>query len=68
MSEHTRNFSLIGHSGAGKTALSEAMLFDMGVVNRIGRISDGTTTSDYDSGEIERGRSRSGEMERDRAR
>ena len=30
------------------------MLFDMGVVNRIGRISDGTTTSDYDSGEIER--------------
>ena len=54
MSEHTRNFSLIGHSGAGKTALSEAMLFDMGVVNRIGRISAGTTTSDYDSGEIER--------------
>ncbi len=54
MSEQTRNFSLIGHSGAGKTALSEAMLFDMGVVNRIGRISDGTTTSDYDSGEIER--------------
>ena len=54
MSEQTRNVSLCGHSGAGKTALSEAMLFNMGVVNRLGRISDGTTTSDYDSGEIER--------------
>ena len=54
MSEQTRNFSLCGHSGAGKTALSEAMLFNMGVVNRLGRIDDGTTTSDYDSAEIER--------------
>ncbi len=54
MSEQTRNFSLCGHSGAGKTALSEAMLFNMGVVNRLGRINDGTTISDYDSGEIER--------------
>ena len=54
MSEQTRNFSLCGHSGAGKTVLSEAMLFNMGVVNRLGRIDDGTTTSDYDSAEIER--------------
>jgi len=54
LSEQIRNFSLCGHSGAGKTALAEAMLFNMGVVNRLGRISDGTTTSDYDSGEIER--------------
>ena len=54
MNGQTRNFSLCGHSGAGKTALSEAMLFNMGVVNRLGRISDGTTISDYDSGEIER--------------
>ena len=54
MSEQTRNFSLCGHSGAGKTALSEAMLFNMGVVNRLGRIDDGTTTSDCDSAEIER--------------
>ena len=54
MSEQTKNFSLCGHSGAGKTALSEAMLFNMGVVNRLGRIDDGTTTSDYDSAEIER--------------
>ena len=54
MSEQTRNFSLCGHSSVGKTALSEAMLFNMGVVNRLGRIDDGTTTSDYDSAEIER--------------
>ncbi len=54
MSEQTRNFSLCGHSGVGKTALSEAILFNMGVVNRLGRIDDGTTTSDYDSAEIER--------------
>ena len=54
MSEQTRNFSLCGHSGVGKTALSEAMLFNMGVVNRLGRIDDGTTTADYDSAEIER--------------
>ncbi len=54
MSEQTRNLSLCGHSGAGKTVLSEAMLFNMGVVNRLGRIDDGTTTSDYDSAEIER--------------
>ena len=54
LGEQTRNFSLCGHSGAGKTALSEAMLFNMGIVNRLGRINDGTTISDYDSGEIER--------------
>lgn len=54
MSEQTRNFSLCGHSGAGKTVLSEAMLFNMGVVNRLGRIDEGTTTSDCDSAEIER--------------
>jgi elongation factor G len=52
--EQIRNIALCGHSGAGKTALSEAMLFNMGVVNRLGRIEDGSTTSDYDSGEIER--------------
>ena len=54
MSGQIRNFSLCGHSGAGKTALSEAMLFNMGVVNRLGHINDGTTTSDDDPGEIQR--------------
>jgi elongation factor G len=52
--EQIRNFALCGHSGAGKTALSEAMLFNMGVVNRLGRIAEGTTASDYDREEIER--------------
>lgn len=52
--EQIRNFALCGHSGAGKTSLSEAMLFNMGIVNRMGRIQDGTTVSDYDKGEIER--------------
>jgi len=53
-SEQIRNVALCGHSGAGKTALSEAVVFNMGITNRLGRIEDGTTISDYDSGEIER--------------
>ncbi len=52
--DQIRNFALCGHSGAGKTSLSEAMLYNMGIVNRIGRIQDGTTVSDYDKGEIDR--------------
>ncbi len=53
-SDQIRNIALCGHSGAGKTALSEALAFNMGLVNRLGRVEDGTTLSDYDSGEIER--------------
>lgn len=53
-SDQIRNIALCGHSGAGKTALSEAFAFNMGLVNRLGRVEDGTTLSDYDSGEIER--------------
>jgi len=49
-----RNVALIGHGGAGKTSLSEAMLFDIGAVNRIGKVEDGTTTSDFDDEEIRR--------------
>ena len=52
--EQIRNIAVCGHSGAGKTMLSEAMLFNMGITNRMGRIEDGTTVSDYDKGEIER--------------
>ena len=52
--EQIRNFVLCGHSGAGKTSLVEAMLFNMSKVNRLGRIADGTTASDYDKDEIER--------------
>ncbi len=47
-SEQLRNVVLLGHSGAGKTMLGEAMLFASGVTNRLGRVEDGNTVSDYD--------------------
>ena len=50
--ERLRNVVLLSHSGAGKTTLSEAMLFASGAVNRLGKIETGTTTSDYDPDEI----------------
>ena len=50
--ENIRNLVLLSHNGAGKTSLSEAILFDCGVINRLGRVDDGTTTSDYDPIEV----------------
>ena len=49
-----RNVALVGHGGCGKTSLASAMLFDMGAVNRLGRVDDGTTVTDFDPDEIER--------------
>ena len=49
-----RNVALVGHSGAGKTQLLSTLLFDAGAVNRIGRVDDGTTVTDYDEEEIAR--------------
>ncbi|MCC7262056.1 MAG: elongation factor G [Candidatus Latescibacteria bacterium] len=49
-----RNVALTGHSGAGKTALAEAMLFAAGQLKRLGRVEDGTTVSDYTKEEVER--------------
>src|SRR5918998_3229067 len=49
-----RNVALAGHSGAGKTQLVSALLFDAGAVNRFGRVDDGTTVTDYDEEEISR--------------
>jgi elongation factor G len=49
-----RNVAVVGHSGAGKTQLVSAMLFDAGAVNRFGRVDDGTTVTDYDEEEIAR--------------
>jgi elongation factor G len=49
-----RNVVLLSHSSAGKTSLAEAMLFDSGAISRLGSVTDGTTTSDYDPSEIKR--------------
>ena len=49
-----RNVAFVGHSGAGKTQLISALLFDTGAVNRLGRVDDGTTVTDYDDEEIAR--------------
>ena len=53
-SEHLRNVALIGHGGAGKTSLAEAMLFSAGSTTRLGRVEEGNTLSDYHPDEIER--------------
>lgn len=45
--EQIRNIALISHSGAGKTTLTEAMLFRCGIVDRLGKVDDGTTVSDW---------------------
>lgn len=49
-----RNFAIVGHATAGKTTLAEAMLLCGGVINRMGSIAQGTTTSDYHVGEQQR--------------
>ncbi|MEA3164453.1 MAG: elongation factor [Verrucomicrobiota bacterium] len=49
-----RNFAIVGHASCGKTILSEAMLACSGTINRMGRIVDGTTVSDYHASEKQR--------------
>ena len=49
--ENIRNVVLLSHNGAGKTSISEAALFDSGAINRLGKVENGTTTSDYDEAE-----------------
>jgi elongation factor G len=49
-----RNVVLLSHGGAGKTSLAEAALFAAGAINRLGRVDEGTATSDYDPDEINR--------------
>ncbi|OGS55184.1 MAG: translation elongation factor G [Elusimicrobia bacterium RIFOXYB2_FULL_62_6] len=49
-----RNVVFLGHSGSGKTTLIETLLFNTGVINRMGNTADGTTVSDYQPEEVKR--------------
>jgi elongation factor G len=49
-----RNVALVGHTGSGKTQLASAILADSGMINRFGKVDDGTTVTDFDEEEIAR--------------
>ena len=49
-----RNIGIFGHGGEGKTTLTEAMLYNAGLLERLGRVENGTTTTDYDPEEVKR--------------
>src|SRR4029453_11607113 len=49
-----RNVAIVGHSGAGKTQLASALLFDAGATNRFGKVDEGTTITDHDEEAIAR--------------
>jgi elongation factor G len=49
-----RNLGIIAHGGAGKTSLSEAILFNSGMIDRLGKVDDGTSTMDFEPEEIKR--------------
>ena len=54
-SENIRNVALLGHGGCGKATFLEAALLATGVISRLGKVEDGSTVSDYDKVEIEKG-------------
>ncbi|MCK5783316.1 MAG: elongation factor G [Desulfobacterales bacterium] len=54
MMENLRNIALVAHGGAGKTSIAEAMLFNAGVTNRLGRVEDGNTSMDFEPEELKR--------------
>src|SRR5207253_4647518 len=49
-----RNVAVVGHGGSGKTQLVSAMLFAAGAVNRLGKVDEGSTVTDFDEEEIAR--------------
>jgi len=53
-SDRLRNVGIVSHGGAGKTSLTEAMLFNSGAVNRLGRVDDGSATTDFEPEEVKR--------------
>ncbi|WP_308533542.1 elongation factor G [uncultured Peptoniphilus sp.] len=55
--ENVRNLALVGHSGSGKTNLTEAMLFQSGATKKLGNVTDKNTFSDFSKEEMERGTS-----------
>ena len=50
-----RNVLLAGHSGAGKTTLTEALLYAAGAVTRMGSVEDGNAVSDHEPEEVKKG-------------
>lgn len=52
--DRIRNVVLLGHGGAGKTSLAEAMAYLSGITSRLGKVTDGNTISDFDKEEIKR--------------
>ena len=55
LAHEVRNVSVLGHSGAGKTAVLEAMLYFTNASDRFGKTSEGSSLIDYDAEEIRRG-------------